>query len=178
MNLWSHRFSQNTNKKLSKFLPSLHRAEILTFFCSYFGRNDDFLNSFWNCLTFRYMFSKCDSLNSILCRFFRDSYEEDKKSFEKTVTNIKTDIDCLFGLISSLDMQDKVTIFKSFSWTLCFTPRCQINESTRLSFLDFPPPCIWTCHVLFSTLFVYLHYEKRLAKNIRPTDILQIYTSI
>ena len=22
-------------------------------FCSYFGRNDDFINSFWNCLTFR-----------------------------------------------------------------------------------------------------------------------------
>ena len=75
--------------------------------------------SFCECQDFRkYMFSKCDSLNSILCRFFRDSYEEDKKSFEKTVTNIKTDIDCLFGLISSLDMQDKVTIFKSFSWTL------------------------------------------------------------
>ena len=32
MNLWSHRFSQNTNEKLSRFLPSLHRAEILTFF--------------------------------------------------------------------------------------------------------------------------------------------------
>ena len=29
------------------------RAEILTFFCSYFGRNDDFINSFWNLLTFR-----------------------------------------------------------------------------------------------------------------------------
>ena len=25
------------------------------FFCSYFGRNDDFINSFWNCLTFRKM---------------------------------------------------------------------------------------------------------------------------
>ena len=52
MNLWSHRFSQNMNKKLSRFLPSLHRAEILTIFCSYFGRNDDSINSFWNCLTF------------------------------------------------------------------------------------------------------------------------------
>ena len=38
--------------KLSRFLPSLHRAEILTIFCLYFGRNDDFMNSFWNCLTF------------------------------------------------------------------------------------------------------------------------------
>ena len=52
MNLWSHRFSQNTNKKLSEFLPCVVRAEILSFFCSYFGRNDDFINSFWNCLTF------------------------------------------------------------------------------------------------------------------------------
>ena len=52
MNLWSQRFSQNTNKKLSRFLPSLHRAEILTIFRLYFGRNDDFINSFWNCLTF------------------------------------------------------------------------------------------------------------------------------
>ena len=42
MNSWSHHFSQNTNKKLSGFLPSLHRAEILTIFCSYFERNDDF----------------------------------------------------------------------------------------------------------------------------------------
>ena len=56
------------------------------------------------------MFPKCDSLNAILCCFFRDSYEEDKKSFEKTVTTIKTDIDGLFGLISTLDMQDKVAI--------------------------------------------------------------------
>ena len=52
MNLWSHCFSQNTNKKLSRFLPSLHRTEILTIFCSYFERNDDFINSFWNWLTF------------------------------------------------------------------------------------------------------------------------------
>ena len=51
MNLWSHRFSQNTNKVLSRFLPSLHRTEILTIFRSYFGRNNDFINSFWNCMT-------------------------------------------------------------------------------------------------------------------------------
>ena len=42
---WSHRFSQNTNEKLSGFLPCVVRAEI---FRSYFGRNDDFINSFWN----------------------------------------------------------------------------------------------------------------------------------
>ena len=53
MNLWSHRFSQNMNKKLTGFLPCVVRAEILTMFCSYFGRNDDFINPFWNWLTFR-----------------------------------------------------------------------------------------------------------------------------
>ena len=57
MNLWSHRLSQNTNEKLSRFLPSLHRAEILTIFRSYFGRNDDFINSFWNLLTFSFTLS-------------------------------------------------------------------------------------------------------------------------
>ena len=53
MNWWRHRFSQNMNKKLSRFLPCAVRAEILTFFCSYCWRNYDFINSFWNLLTFR-----------------------------------------------------------------------------------------------------------------------------
>ena len=30
----------------NEFMPLLHRAEVLTIFCSYFGRNDDFMNSF------------------------------------------------------------------------------------------------------------------------------------
>ena len=38
--------------ELSRILPSLHRAEILTIFCLYFWRNNDLINSFWNCLTF------------------------------------------------------------------------------------------------------------------------------
>ena len=64
--------------KLIRFLPSLHRTEILTIFCSYFERNDDFINSFWNCLTFsmvwqkeslymyawNWSFRKCDSLRT------------------------------------------------------------------------------------------------------------------
>ena len=52
MIFWNHCFSQNMNKKLSRFLPSLHRAKILTIFCLYFESTDDFINSFWNCLTF------------------------------------------------------------------------------------------------------------------------------
>ena len=52
MNLWSHSFSQNTNEKLSGFLPCKVRVKILTIFCSYFGRNDDFIKSYWNQLTF------------------------------------------------------------------------------------------------------------------------------
>ena len=51
-------FSQNMNEKWLGFLPCivLHyccRAEILTIFCSYFGRIDDLINSFRNLLTFR-----------------------------------------------------------------------------------------------------------------------------
>ena len=52
MNLWSHRFSKKHDEKLTIILPSLHRAEILAIFRSYFGRNDDFINSFRNYLTF------------------------------------------------------------------------------------------------------------------------------
>ena len=44
--------SQNTKETLSRFLPCVVRAEILTIFCSYFGRNDDFINLFWDLLTF------------------------------------------------------------------------------------------------------------------------------
>ena len=33
-------------------LSVLARAEILKIFCSYFGRNDDFINLFWDLLTF------------------------------------------------------------------------------------------------------------------------------
>ena len=41
MNFWrSHRFSQNITKNPDNF-------------CSYFGRNDDFINLFWNLLTFK-----------------------------------------------------------------------------------------------------------------------------
>ena len=55
MNLWSHRFSQNTIQILWGFLPCTvphYRAEILTIFGSYFGRHDDLKNLFWNLLTF------------------------------------------------------------------------------------------------------------------------------
>ena len=47
-NLWSHRFSQNTNKKFALYSASKNPDN----FCSYFGRNDDFISSFWNQLTF------------------------------------------------------------------------------------------------------------------------------
>ena len=45
-------FLPKYEQKLSRFLPWVLKAEILTIFGSYFGRNDDFLNSFWNSLTF------------------------------------------------------------------------------------------------------------------------------
>ena len=57
MNFWSHCFSQNMNQKLYGFLPcsvAQYRTGILTIFGSYFGRKDDFINSFWNLLTFNF----------------------------------------------------------------------------------------------------------------------------
>ena len=62
MNWWSHRFSQNMNQKLQRFLPcsvAQYRAEILTIFGSYFGRNDDFINSFCNFPTFSSLYTQC-----------------------------------------------------------------------------------------------------------------------
>ena len=38
-------------KNCRDFWP--HRGEILTIFRLYYGRNDDFINSFWKCVTFR-----------------------------------------------------------------------------------------------------------------------------
>ena len=52
MSLWSNCFFQNTYEKLSGFLPCVVRAEIFKTFCSYYGRNDGFINSCWNLLTF------------------------------------------------------------------------------------------------------------------------------
>ena len=40
---------------LPKYEPKMVRAEILTIFRSYFGRNDDFKYSFANLPTFRYV---------------------------------------------------------------------------------------------------------------------------
>ena len=31
---------------------------------------------------------------------------------------------------------------------------------------------------IIEMFYYWLHYEKKLTKNIRPTDVLQIYTSI
>ena len=56
MNLWSHCFSQNMNQIFQGYLPCdvpNYRAEIFTSFGSHFGRKHDFINSFWNLLTFR-----------------------------------------------------------------------------------------------------------------------------
>ena len=76
MNLWSHRFSQNINQILQGFLPCTvphYRAEILTILGSYFGRNNDFINSFWNLLTFRTSFRELVSddqvkEDALMCR--------------------------------------------------------------------------------------------------------------
>ena len=55
MNLWGHRFSQNANQKISRFLsyPLISfQNRNLEIFGWHFGRNDDLINSFWIELTF------------------------------------------------------------------------------------------------------------------------------
>ena len=77
---------QNEFMKIS-FLPKYERknsapvlwrkAEILTIFLSYFGRNNNFINSFWNLLTFSttnfvHLTLKLDNPN---CHIHRESFE-------------------------------------------------------------------------------------------------------
>ena len=54
------KYEPNIVRIAALYVPH-HRAEILTIFGSYFGRNDDFINSFWNLLTF----NKCTKLGKI-----------------------------------------------------------------------------------------------------------------
>ena len=58
MNLWSHGFPKIWTKNCKDFCPVVwqYRAKILAIFGSYFGKNDDFINSFWNLLTYKYLF--------------------------------------------------------------------------------------------------------------------------
>ena len=58
MNLSGHRFSQNTNKKISKFLSYPLRTKIWKIFGWDFGTNDDLINSFWIQLTFNICHTK------------------------------------------------------------------------------------------------------------------------
>ena len=64
-------------KNCQEFLLVVCRVEILTIFHSYFGRNDDFINSFWNLLKFTSYY-----LHSSLMRHF-------------LLTQIKSNIVCL-----------------------------------------------------------------------------------
>ena len=53
---WSHCFSKNVNQKL-EFCPVVWHStgqKSVQFLGSCFGRNDDFINSFWNLLTFKW----------------------------------------------------------------------------------------------------------------------------
>ena len=47
-------FLPKYEQKIVKISALTTQGRILKKFCSYFGRNDDFINSFWNCLTFSF----------------------------------------------------------------------------------------------------------------------------
>ena len=75
MDLQRHHFSQNTNEKLSGFLPCIVRAEVFTIFCSYFRRNDDFINWFWNWLTFSGLVRNDDKFETTKCTMGQKNLE-------------------------------------------------------------------------------------------------------
>ena len=50
------KYEANIVRISTLYCATLNRAEILTIFLSYFGRNDDFINSFWYLLTFMIKF--------------------------------------------------------------------------------------------------------------------------
>ena len=134
MNLLSHRCSQNTNRKLSRFLPSLHRAEILVIFCSYFGRSDDFINSFWNCLTFR---------RPRICINWNPPFQPSPHKISKN---------CFFEVnLTSQHSHLEVPLLSTF-W------------SERISIDADSEPSIWcssTCHQLFSGMAIpYIGVQK------------------
>ena len=67
-----------------------YSAEILTILGSYFGRNDDFINSFWNLLTFRYLPFYTACLNSSISSICLHN-------FKKYVIHITNKNICLYG---------------------------------------------------------------------------------
>ena len=65
-----------SSKKSSKFLPSVHRVEILAIFCLYLGRKDDFINLFWNILTFTTVHLDLENDLILLLYFFFKNAEK------------------------------------------------------------------------------------------------------
>ena len=87
------------------------RAEILTIFCSYFERNDDFINSFWKSrskkcqfhwnytwASINFFFSSC-SVFSFRCSFIVFSSSSDSSSSYDSSAEVSLDI---FGFSANL----------------------------------------------------------------------------
>ena len=84
--------------KVSKFMKSLflpkYEPTILRISGSYFGRNDDFKNSFWNLLTFKTYFSHRRSeqfwnQNTIVENFQKYSYKQPQIFFFDLISSFK-----------------------------------------------------------------------------------------
>ena len=79
---YCHSSSKSTGKETGKTQNSavVYRADILTIFRSYFGRNDDFINSFWSLLTFTHIFERLciflDLLEKNLEIFFSEVFKQ------------------------------------------------------------------------------------------------------
>ena len=69
-------------KKIVRVSTLCSEGRNLDIFCLYFGRNEDFINSFWNCLTFkkRHLLPKYHCKGSILERKCNDWFRIRKSS--------------------------------------------------------------------------------------------------
>ena len=73
-----------------------------------------------------------------------------------------------------------IVLISTVALSACSTTKKSVSKSSGLlSKLDYFFGDLANMKVPSNIYFLYeIHYEKKLTKNIRPTDILQIYTSI
>ena len=125
MNLWSHRFFQNMNEKLSGFLPCSVRAEVLTIFWEKRWLHKfilKFTDLYWllSRRSSRYFFPLTDFLP---CEFLLIQ----KLEIEKTMTTfiisvLKVGGVSFFKFQSSQgrkSVREKSTFFSKFSFSVC-----------------------------------------------------------
>ena len=132
--------SRFSTKYLSWFLPCVERAEILTIFPSYFGWNDDFINSFWNLLTIRLVVKNEQKLVNVVCE--RPLSRMIKIPFltKSKIRNWQEETSCIISVItcrSTRRLKDPLNVKKLycfFIWQQKRITYCQIAVSSEMVF--------------------------------------------